>query len=527
MMSHHGYMMSPNQGNYMDPQSGYMMPTPPRHPMENPYDPPPHYYANGSQFQEQQQQQQQPDPYYYSPARQQQQQQPAQQHYHQPQGYGPPPPAGSPHGYATPTSSQHNSYPSAADQRAPFRLHPTEMSAEPVVRSPAQSKEVPELHRGSVQQPKQEQRQSATITRPVPATRTLTPLRSSVPSNGPSPSSAAGSPIGGGGVFHAAMPTPSIDDMEPQNVSFIETPTGNDGVDEADLQLPRRLRNLNITSGNRTYRIPHDATQSSPPRPALLKTFRASPSPSTSPASPSPNVGYLPPQPNSSGSESPDETVADDGVKTAKLKDNVEADRGFIITFDDVATGPKRAKPQLGAKRQPSPKKMSTHSAPPETVSSSSSSAYNHNKAGSSRVSSSVTTALIESVYPVPFRWNVLLTIFIYSSMQEGSPRRSLSSMARENRDDYSPFTPDSRDSGFGQNSQEELKLFNMATAMPGTLPGNDRNLRNYDSQDDDDQGPTGLVIGDELVNPDPVNILPFLKKYLMVIILGFTGGHG
>lgn len=76
--------------------------------------------------------------------------------------------------------------------------------------------------------------------------------------------------------------------------------------------------------------------------------------------------------------------------------------------------------------------------------------------------------------------------------------------MARENRDDYSPFTPDSRDSGFGQNSQEELKLFNMATAMPGTLPGHERNLRDYDS-DGDDQGPTGLVIGDELANPDPV----------------------
>lgn len=77
--------------------------------------------------------------------------------------------------------------------------------------------------------------------------------------------------------------------------------------------------------------------------------------------------------------------------------------------------------------------------------------------------------------------------------------------MARENRDDYSPFTPDSRDSGFGQNSQEELKLFNMATAMPGTLPGSDRSMmRDYDYQDDD-HGPTGLVIGDELVNPDPV----------------------
>jgi hypothetical protein len=77
----------------------------------------------------------------------------------------------------------------------------------------------------------------------------------------------------------------------------------------------------------------------------------------------------------------------DEGVKTAKLKENVEADRGFIITFDDVATGPKRPKPQLGAKRQPSPKKLSTYSAPSETTPVSSSPAYNHNnKSGSSRV---------------------------------------------------------------------------------------------------------------------------------------------
>lgn len=516
MMNHHGYMMNPNQGNYMDahgPPQGYVMPTPPRHPMDNPYDAQQHYYANGSQFHQPEPQ----DPYFYSPARTQpphlmqqppQQQQQQQHHHHQQQqqqappppqqqqqqqsqshvyqqGYGGPPAAGSPRGYNQ--SPQHN-YPSAADQRAPFRLHaPEPVVAEPVVvRSTAQPKaaEVPELHRGSVQQqPKMQQPeqrcQSQTLTRPVPATRNITPVRSSVPSNGgqsSSSTSAAGSPIGSGGVFHAAMPTPSIDDMEPQNVSFIETPSAlaSEGTDEGDLQLPRRLRNLNITSGNRTYRIPHEATQSSPPRPALLKTFRSSPSPSpsssSSPVSPSPSSAYLAPQANSSGSESADEAaVLDEGVKTEKLKDNIEADRGFIITFDDVATGPKRPKPQLGSKRQPSPKKLSNYSAPPETPVSSSP-AYNHNKAGSSR---------------------------------EGSPRRSLSSMARENRDDYSPFTPDSRDSGFGQNSQEELKLFNMATAVPGTLPGGDRNLRDYDSQDDE-PAPTGLVIGDELVNPDP-----------------------
>ena len=85
---------------------------------------------------------------------------------------------------------------------------------------------------------------------------------------------------------------------------------------------------------------------------------------------------------------------------------------------------------------------------------------------------------------------------------QEGSPRRSLSALARESRDDYSPFTPDSRDSGFGQNSQEELKLFSIAMAAPGTLLTH----RSYDSQDEESNS-TGLVIGDELTHPDPVRL--------------------
>ena len=90
--------------------------------------------------------------------------------------------------------------------------------------------------------------------------------------------------------------------------------------------------------------------------------------------------------------------------------------------------------------------------------------------------------------------------------------------MARDCRDDYSPLAPDSRDSGFGQNSQEELKLFSMAIATPGTLSSSHRGggggggggssstggAGSYDSQDDESNS-TGLVIGDELINPDPV----------------------
>ena len=226
-----------------------------------------------------------------------------------------------------------------------------------------------EQHRGSIQQ-----QTPSSGSRPVAAARTIiTPQRS----NGLSSSvgSPTGSSSGSGSVMHTAMPTPSIDDMEPQNVSFIDTSaTVDGGADETDLQLPRRLRNLNITSGNRTYRIPHEA-QSSPPRPALTKTFNTSPSPNrggaSSPSPSSPPAGHLQHYqrqhqqrgaPSSPSDSSTDDATLDEGVKTAKLKENVEADRGFIITFDDDATGPKRAKPQLGAKRLQSPtKKTSTY----------------------------------------------------------------------------------------------------------------------------------------------------------------------
>ena len=401
MSGHHGYMApigTPGgPGSYMDPHGqapgGYM--TPSHHPGNHPYSEA-HYYANGSPYQDvgpppqqqqhHHQQQQMPDPY-------------GQYHYNQPRqaypygqpqpqpGYGMahhPPPAASPQ-----HQQQHQpnypmqpaqSYPSAADQRAPFRLHPSsESESVAASRSPApasatkqqHTESVMEQHRGSVQQT------SSSSSRPVAAARTITPQRS----NGLS--SSVGSPPNSGSVMHTAIPTPSIDDMEPQNVSFIDTSaTVDGGADETDLQLPRRLRNLNITSGNRTYRIPHEA-QSSPPRPALTKTFHTSPSPTRGLSSPSPTSSpaghfqhYQRHQQRQGATSSPsdsstDDATLDEGVKTAKLKENVEADRGFIITFDDDVTGPKRPKPLLGAKRLQSPtKKSSTYSAPSEIVQS-------------------------------------------------------------------------------------------------------------------------------------------------------------
>ncbi|XP_019761340.2 patronin isoform X4 [Dendroctonus ponderosae] len=116
-------------------------------------------------------------------------------------------------------------------------------------------------------------------------------------------------------VTHAAVVAPPVDDMEPQNISFI----GNN----EDVALSQSLSKLNITSGSRTYRIP------SPTRALISRgsPFQASPSP--------PTVDPLP-------------------VQISSLDTDPTAEKGFYISFDDEQ--PKRPKPALRSKRN-SPKK--------------------------------------------------------------------------------------------------------------------------------------------------------------------------
>uniref|UniRef100_A0AAR5PKB9 Patronin n=1 Tax=Dendroctonus ponderosae TaxID=77166 RepID=A0AAR5PKB9_DENPD len=116
-------------------------------------------------------------------------------------------------------------------------------------------------------------------------------------------------------VTHAAVVAPPVDDMEPQNISFI----GNN----EDVALSQSLSKLNITSGSRTYRIP------SPTRALISRgsPFQASPSP--------PTVDPLP-------------------VQVSSLDTDPTAEKGFYISFDDEQ--PKRPKPALRSKRN-SPKK--------------------------------------------------------------------------------------------------------------------------------------------------------------------------
>ncbi|CAH2005388.1 unnamed protein product [Acanthoscelides obtectus] len=120
-------------------------------------------------------------------------------------------------------------------------------------------------------------------------------------------------------VTHAPIPAPSADDMEPQNISFIGTPSAD--------KLSEGLSRLNITSGSRTYRIP------SPTRPPpITRSSFHQPSPSP------PNVeAQIPP------------------VEVTSLDGDPSNQKGFYISFDDDS-GPRRPKPPLRQKRM-SPKK--------------------------------------------------------------------------------------------------------------------------------------------------------------------------
>lgn len=134
-------------------------------------------------------------------------------------------------------------------------------------------------------------------------------------------------------VIHAPIPAPSVDDMEPQNISFI----GNNGG--GDERLREGISRLNITSGSRTYRIP------SPTRPLISRNvFQPSPPPA-----------------NASTAEADEETNAP--VEISSLDTDPTNQKGFYISFDNDQ--PKRPKPPLRMKRG-SPKKERSYVETPE-----------------------------------------------------------------------------------------------------------------------------------------------------------------
>lgn len=157
-------------------------------------------------------------------------------------------------------------------------------------------------------------------------------------------------------VLHTPVPAPSVDDMEPQNISFIGNllfillkkkeekdkklliRESKKKVNESfrlfilsgnDDDLSHGIRGLNITSGNRTYRKP------SPTRPSISRnSFQ---------------------QPHQSSRESLSSPVSSSTTEVPNFEANETAEKGFYISFDNDA--PKKPKPALGLKRT-SPKKV-------------------------------------------------------------------------------------------------------------------------------------------------------------------------
>ncbi|XP_025203346.1 patronin isoform X4 [Melanaphis sacchari] len=110
-------------------------------------------------------------------------------------------------------------------------------------------------------------------------------------------------------VSHSQMPTPSIDDMQPQSISFI----GND-ANKSDLDLTESLNRIQITSGHRTYRIP------------------------------SPTRTHMPINRNS---------FNDNNTSISNPSQDASAntsDKGFYVSFEDE-DAPKRPKPPLRMKK--------------------------------------------------------------------------------------------------------------------------------------------------------------------------------
>ena len=183
--------------------------------------------------------------------------------------------------------------------------------------------------------------------------------------------------------------------MAPQNLSFIETESekedknggGGGTSDEREAaaagresrsltpsdplkRLPERLSQLNISSGSKTYRVHNAASTPSqsekeqspsptrgaaPARPTISSTFKQSRrSGSAEPGQPGAGMPASGPSSLRSNSgagiqltEEEAETLA--AMKTERLKDDADASKGFVISFDDEPA--KKAKPALKVRR--------------------------------------------------------------------------------------------------------------------------------------------------------------------------------
>ena len=180
--------------------------------------------------------------------------------------------------------------------------------------------------------------------------------------------------------IHQALPAPAADDMAPQNVSFIENSTDNDEDDKSispvpvapasgetarsDSNLSERLSRLNISRGDKTYRVQLHADGREPTaldqqvtsprpssRPTISSTFkerRRGSSEGSGPGSMS-GPGSLPHTPAVQSKLSVEEIDALNTMKTEVLKETGDPAKGFVISFDDDS--PIKPKPVLKPRR--------------------------------------------------------------------------------------------------------------------------------------------------------------------------------
>jgi len=163
--------------------------------------------------------------------------------------------------------------------------------------------------------------------------------------------------------LHASVPGPEEDEMAPQNVSFIDSSAEDDGGDEAVNSASKRLSQLNITSGSKTYRVVHNNNtgnnssekESSPSptrqRPTLSSAFKQSRRGSSGEGG---HSGPSSLRSNSGVGLTEEEAEMLAAIKTEKLKDDADASKGFVISFDSDT--PKKPKPQLKPRRLSSKK---------------------------------------------------------------------------------------------------------------------------------------------------------------------------
>ena len=151
---------------------------------------------------------------------------------------------------------------------------------------------------------------------------------------------------------HTSVPAPEEDEMAPQNVSFIDSSAEDNDDEGGPSSTPsKRLSQLNITSGSKTYRVHEKESSPSPSRqrPTLSSAFKQSRR-----SSDGMNSGPSSLRSNSGVGLTEEEAEMLAAMKTEKLKDDTDASKGFVISFDSDT--PKKPKPQLKQRRLSSKK---------------------------------------------------------------------------------------------------------------------------------------------------------------------------